>query len=136
MSQENVDTLQRANEAWNADNLDAFLAEADPEAEWHTAIPQAVEGRKSTYRGHDGARKAWEEYRGEAWGGFTAQIQEIRDLGESVLLLGHLDVSGRTSGIESSQEFGQLVTFRGGKILRSEDFLSHAEALEAAGLRE
>ena len=64
------------------------------------------------------------------------QIQEIRDLGESVLVLGHLDVSGRTAGIESRQEFGQLVTFRGGKILRTQDFLSHAEALEAAGLQE
>ena len=65
-----------------------------------------------------------------------SQIQEIRDLEESVLLLGHLDVAGRTTGIELSQEFGQLVTFRGGKILRSQDFLSHAEALEAAGLSE
>jgi ketosteroid isomerase-like protein len=136
MSQENVGTLQRANQAWEADDLDAFLAELDPEVEWHTALEQALEGRASTYRGHDGVRKAWSEYRGEAWGGFTSQIQEIRDLGESVLLLGHLDASGRTSGIELSQEFGQLVTFRDGKILRAEDFLGHAEALEAAGLRE
>jgi ketosteroid isomerase-like protein len=133
---ENLEILQRAREAWDADNLNAFLAELDPEAEWHTALEQALEGRGSTYRGHDGMRRAWNEYRGEAWGGFTSQIQEIRDLGESVLLLGHLDLTGRTSHIDFSQEFGQLVTFRGGKILRSQDFLSHAEALEAAGLRE
>jgi ketosteroid isomerase-like protein len=136
MSEENLETLQRAQEAWNAEDLDGWLAELDPEAEWHTALEQALEGRGSTYRGHDGLRKAWDEYRSEAWGGLMNQIQEIRDLGESVLILGHLDVAGRTTGIESNQEFGQLVTFRGGKILRSEDFLSHAEALEAAGLRE
>ena len=136
MSQENVETLQRAREAWDADNLDAFLAEADPEVEWHTAIERALEGTESTYRGHDGMREVWEEYRGEAWGGFTSQVQEIRDLGESLLLLGHLEVSGRTTGIELGQEFGQLVTFRDGKILRSQDFLSHAQALEAAGLSE
>ena len=135
MSQENLETLQRAQEAWNAEDLDGWLAELDPAAEWHTALEQALEGRGSTYRGHDGLRKAWDEYRSEAWGGLMNQIQEIRDLGESVLILGHLDVAGRT-GIESNQEFGQLVTFRDGKILRSEDFLSHAEALEAAGLRE
>ena len=64
------------------------------------------------------------------------QIQEVRDLGDSVLVLGHLDVSGRTSGVEFSQELGQLVTFRGGKILRTQDFLTHAEALQAAGLSE
>jgi ketosteroid isomerase-like protein len=136
MSQENVETLQRAQEAWNADDLDAWLAEADPEVEWHTALEQALEGRGRTYRGHDGVRKAWEEYRSEAWGGLMNRIQEIRDLSDSVLVLGHLDVRGRTSGIESSQEFGQIVRFRGGKILRTDDFLSHAEALEAAGLRE
>ncbi len=136
MSQENVETLQRAREAWDADNLDAFLAEADPEVEWHTAIERALEGTESTYRGHDGMREVWEEYRGEAWGGFTSQVQEIRDLGESLLLLGHLEVSGRTTGIELGQEFGQLVTFRDRKILRSQDFLSHAQAIEAAGLSE
>ena len=136
MSQENVETLRRARDAWNADNQDAFLAELDPEVEWHTAIEQALEGRGSTYRGHDGVRQAWDDFRGEAWGGFTSQIQEIRDLGESVLLLGHLDVTGRTTGIEFSEELGQLVTFRGGKVVRSQDFLSHAEALEAAGISE
>ena len=136
MSQENLETLQRAQEAWNAEDLDGWLAELDPEAEWHTALEQALEGRGGIYRGHDGLRKAWDEYRSEAWGGLLNQIQEIRDLGESVLILGHLDVAGRTTGIESNQEFGQLVTFRDGKILRSEDFLSHAEALAAAGLSE
>jgi ketosteroid isomerase-like protein len=136
MSRENLETLQRAQAAWNADDLDAWLAELHPEAEWHVVLQQALEGRGSTYRGHDDLRKAWDEYRGEAWGGLMNQIQEIRDLGESVLVLGHLDVTGRTTGIESSQEFGQLVTFRGGKILRSQDFLSHTDALEAAGLRE
>ncbi len=106
MSQENVETLQRAQEAWNTENLDAWLAELDPEAEWHTALEQALEGRGGIYRGHDRLRAAWDEYRGQAWGGLMNQIEEIRDLGESVLVLGHLDVSGRTAGIESSQEFG------------------------------
>jgi ketosteroid isomerase-like protein len=135
MSEKNLETFQRATEAWDADNLDAWLAELDPEAEWHAAIEQAFTGRRTTYRGHDGLRKAWDEFRNEAWGGFRVLVQEIRDLGESVLVLGRL-VTARTAGIEAGQEFGQLVTFRDGKILRSEDFLSHAEALEAAGLRE
>ena len=136
MSRENLETIQRAQEAWNAEELHAWLAEADPEVEWHTAIEQALEGRGRTYRGHDGLREAWDEYGSETWGGLMNQIQEIRDLGESVLVLGHLDVSGRTTGIEFSQEFGQLVTFRGGKILRTHDFWDHDEALEAAGLSE
>jgi ketosteroid isomerase-like protein len=136
MSEENVEIVQRALEAWNTDDLDAFLAGFDPEVEWHPSIEPALEGGKTTYRGLDGARNAWDDYRGGAWERLTIRVQEIRDLGESVLVLGHLDLTARTTGLEFHEEVGSLITFRGGKIVRSQDFLSHAEALEAAGLRE
>jgi ketosteroid isomerase-like protein len=136
MSQEDVETVRRAYEAWNVDDLDAFLAELDPEVEWHPSIEPALEGGKTTYRGLDGAQKAWDDYRGGAWERLTIRIQEIRDLGESVLVLGHLDLTARTTGLEFDEEVGSLMTFRGGKIVRSQDYLSHAEALEAAGLSE
>jgi ketosteroid isomerase-like protein len=136
MSQENVQTHQRAVEAWNADDLDAFLAELDADVEWYPSIEPGLEGRATTYRGHEGARKAWREYRGEAWELLTIRPQEFRDLGESVLLLSQMDFTARTTGIEFSQELGELAEFRGGKIFRARDFLTHAEALEAAGLSE
>ena len=77
MSQENVETVRRALAAWNADNLDAFLAELDPEVEWHPSIEPALEGRETVYRGHDGARRAWDEYRGEAWGGLKVRFRRF-----------------------------------------------------------
>jgi ketosteroid isomerase-like protein len=136
MSQENVEIAQRAIDAWNSDDLDGFLATLDPEVEWHPSIEPALEGKRTTYQGHDGARMAWGEYRGEAWEGLKIRSQEFRDLGDSVLHLGHMDFAGRATGIEFGQELGQLFSFRGGRIARSQDFLSHAEALDAAGLRE
>jgi ketosteroid isomerase-like protein len=134
MSQENVETVQRAVEAWNADDLDAFLAGLDADLEWHPSIEPGLEGRATIFRGHDGARRAWREYRGEAWERATPRPQELRDLGESVLALGQMDLIARATGIEFSQELGQIYEFRGGKIVRVRDFLTHAEALEAAGL--
>ena len=136
MSQENVEVVQRAVEAWNADDLDAFLAELHADLEWHPSIEPGLEGTATIYRGHDGARKAWREYRGEAWERLTSRPQEVRDLGESVLLLGRIEFTARTTGIEFSQEIGELFEFRGGKIVRARDFLTHAAALEAAGLSE
>ena len=136
MSQENVEVVQRAVEAWNADDLDAFLAELHADLEWHPSIEPGLEGTATIYRGHDGARKAWREYRGEAWERLTSRPQEVRDLGESVLLLGRIEFTARTTGIEFSQEIGELFEFRGGKIVRARDFLTHADALEAAGLSE
>ena len=136
MSQENVEAVQRAVEAWNADDLDAFLAELDADVEWQPAIESGLEGKATTYRGHDGAQKVWGENRGEAWERLTNRSQEFRDLGESVLALGHMDLAARTTGIEFSQELGEVFDIRAGKIVRIRDFLTHAEALEAAGLRE
>ena len=136
MSEENVETVQRAVEAWNADDLDAFLAELDADVEWHPSIEPGLEGKATIYRGHDGARRSWREYRGEAWESLKNRPQEIRDLGESVLLLGYMDITARATGIEFSQELGELIEFRAGKIVRVHDYLTHAEALEAAGLSE
>jgi ketosteroid isomerase-like protein len=133
MSQENVEIVQRAIEAWNADDLDAFLAELDAELEWHPAIQPGLEGKATIYRGHDGAREIWGQDRGEAWERLVNRPEELRDLGEAVLALGHMDLTARKTGIEFSQELGEVFECRAGKIVRIRDFLSHAEALEAVG---
>ena len=57
MSEENVEIAQRAYDAWVRDDLDAFLAELDPEVVWHTAIEGTAEGEDMVYRGHGGARQ-------------------------------------------------------------------------------
>jgi ketosteroid isomerase-like protein len=137
MSQEHVETVRRAYAAWDADDLQAFLDELHPDVEWHPSIEPATEGRATIYKGHEGARRGWEEYRGEgAFGNLTAEIEEIRDLGESVLVLGRFSVTGRATNIEFDSELGQVLTFRDGKIASSHDYLSHREALEAAGRSE
>ena len=136
MSQENVETVQRAVEAWNADDLGAFLAELSVNVEWQPAIEPGLEGKATTYRGHDGARDIWRQDRGDAWERLTNRPQEFRDLGESVLALGHLELTARVTGIEFSQEVGEVFDLRAGKIVRIRDFLTHAEAIQAAGLRE
>jgi hypothetical protein len=51
-------------------------------------------------------------------------------------LLGQLRWRGVASGIEVESPLGMLLTYRAGKLIQSMDFLSHQEALEAAGLSE
>jgi ketosteroid isomerase-like protein len=136
VSQENVETVKRAFEAWKADDLDAFLAELHPEVEWHPSLEPALEGEATTYKGHEGARRAWAEYRGETFERLTPQVEEVRDLGETVLVLGRFVVTGRATHLEFDTELGSLGTFRDGKIATVHDYLSHREALEAAGLSE
>ncbi len=136
MSQENVEIARRCFDAWNRDDLGAFLAEIDPEVLWHTAIEGTAEGEDMVYRGHDGARQIWKDYRGEVFSQIGLSEIELLDLGDAVLRLGRLKVTGQASGVEMESEFAQHVVMRDGLIVSSRDYLSHAEALEAAGLRE
>jgi ketosteroid isomerase-like protein len=133
MSQENVDVVRRALAAYEGGDVEEMLSYTDAEAELHSAIVGGAEG--NVYRGHDGFRKwladssgSFEELRNE-W-------SEIRDLGERVLCLGHVMARRRGSGMELDSPIGFVFTVRRGKVVRAEGFLSRAEAVEAAGLRE
>ena len=126
MSEENVEVFKRGVVAWNRDDFDAWIDQFDPEVEWFTLV--------EVYRGHAGARKAWESLKGTMQ--IRARFDDIRDLGESVLALGEMEGTGQTTRLDFTGELAQLVTYRGGKAVNIRDFRSHADALEAGGLSE
>jgi hypothetical protein len=126
MSAENIEIFERTAEAWKRDNFDAWIEQYDPEVEWSTLV--------EVYRGHAGARKAWENLKGTMQ--IRARFDDIRDLGESMLALGEMEGTGQTTRLNFTGELAQLVTYRDGRAIRIRDFASHVEGLEAAGLRE
>jgi len=132
MSQENVELTLRALDAWNRRDVEAWIALWDPGGVWHPALEGIAEGR--TYRGHAEIRQEFEdqaEFSEEA----HAEFSEVRDLGDQVLGLGHFRMRF-ASGVELDQESAVLCTWRNGKCVEARAWLSHADALEAAGLRE
>jgi len=134
MSQENMEAAKQGLEAWQRGDFDAWLASTDPAVEHHTVLERLVEGTGSCYRGHEGMRALWHSYRTE-FEDFQVEAEELRDLGDDrVLLLGQVRWRGVASGIEVESQLGMILTYRAGKLTRSMDFLSHREALEAAGL--
>jgi ketosteroid isomerase-like protein len=136
MSRENVEVVGRALEAWQRDDLDAFISLYDPAIEWYAVFERLTGGDASCYRGIEGIRQMWSVYRTE-FEDFEVWADELRDVDEDrVLLLGHLRWRGPTSGIESESALGMVFTLRHGKVVRSMDYLTHEEALEAVGLRE
>jgi hypothetical protein len=60
----------------------------------------------------------------------------VRDVGDSVLWLGRVQMKGGASHVELDQEFANHVEVRDGQIVRAKAFLAWQEALEAVGLRE
>jgi ketosteroid isomerase-like protein len=135
MSQENVEAFKRAVEANNRNDYDALLAELDPDVEWHGVMGVMFGGEATVFRGHGGVL----EYLRDIDEGFTVrdiQWSEFRDLGERIVVLGHARGRGRQSGIELDSQYGAVVEFKKGKVIRYRDYFDHGEALEAAGLRE
>ena len=88
------------------------------------------------YRGRDGRfryHRTWITELGE----FQQETEEVIDCGNRILLLGRMKGSGRSSGAAfDGQEGAYLLTISGGRLVREQNFRSHREALEAAGLSE
>jgi ketosteroid isomerase-like protein len=126
MSQENVERFKRVVEAWNSNDFDAWIDVFDPEFEWSALM--------EVFRGPAGARQAWQSFKGDMQ--LRVRFDDVRDLGESVLALGEIIGTGRTTGLNVGSEIAQLATFRDGKVVMFRDFASHADALEAVGLRK
>ena len=136
MSQANVEVVRRVLEAWQRDDFESWLSGIDPDVEWLTAVERGLGRAGSVYRGHEGMREFWNLWRTEV-DDFWTEAEEIRDLGDDrVLYLGHIRFRGPASGIMVESQLANVQTLRDGKIVRSEDYLSHKEALEAVGLSE
>jgi ketosteroid isomerase-like protein len=132
MSEENVETFQRAAEAFKRRDIEAVLEEFDPEVEWHAAIQTLGEG---VYRGHEGFRELYRGFSG-VFAEVHYEFSEIRDLGDRVLAVGRMRARGLESGVATESSWAFLVQFKNGKAIWVRAFLDPKEALEAAGLRE
>jgi ketosteroid isomerase-like protein len=131
MSRENVETVRNGIAAWNRRDAQLWLTHAAPEIEWVPAGPAAVE--QDIYKGHEevarGLGAVW-----DTWEVFEFSEGDIRDLGDSVLWLGHVKMRGGTSHVELDQEFALHSLLADGKFIRVQAFLTWREAIEAAGL--
>jgi ketosteroid isomerase-like protein len=130
MSQENVEIVRRAVDAFNAGDRDRLLSLVDPDIEFQSAVEQ------KTYRGRAGLVQYRED--------IDAVMQEFQVKGDRFLDAGgdrvvHLyRIVGRGagSGVPWSRDVAALWQLRDGKILKGRIYLDQRQALEAAGLRD
>jgi ketosteroid isomerase-like protein len=135
MSQENIEALQRAVEANNRGDYEALLDEFDPDIEWHGIFGVMFGGEATVVRGRDGLLGYLRDL-DEGFSVRDVRLSDFRDLGDRILVLGHVRGRGRESGIEFDSPYGALAEFKNGKCVKYSDYLDHGQALEAAGLRE
>ena len=128
MSQENVENVRRAFEAWFRGDSEEALAGLDPDIVYKPAQEEAV-------RGLDAVQASWERWQA-SWQEQEVTLEETIDAGDHVIQAIFFRGRGRGSGIEVEGRFFQVLTIKDGKAVRWEEFSDRAEALKAAGLSE
>jgi len=131
MSQENVELVRQDYKAFAAGGADATAPSFAPDAVHH-AYPEWV--TQSEYRGPDGLRALLAEWT-DNFDDFELEVRELRDCGDSVVMLGETVGRIKGSGVPIRQPLGAVYSdFRDGQIGQARNFLTWREALEAAGL--
>ena len=72
----------------------------------------------------------------EPWQRVTIEAEDITAIGDSVLAAVHQRGTGETSGAGTEMRYFMLWSFRGGKVIRVENYRDRSEALKAAGISE
>jgi ketosteroid isomerase-like protein len=129
MSEENVELVRAFIAAYNRRDFGAAVEAFDPEVEW--VLPERQSSDSG--RGPDAVIRFWEGI-DNTFDDLQLRPQEHIDAGDRIAT--RLRHYGRAkSGVEIDTElYHQVVTFRGGRMVRIEYFASWPEALEAAGV--
>jgi ketosteroid isomerase-like protein len=132
MSQENVELVYRAHDAFNRRDIETFVALTDPEVE---LVPLNVESPGISYRGHDGVRRWWQDLH-EVSPALSTEIDEVQDLGDLTVVRIRFRGHGMESDAPLEQPAWQVAEWRHDKAVWWRTCSSEAEALEAAALPE
>jgi ketosteroid isomerase-like protein len=131
MSQENIDLVQRALEAYRASDIQTMQALLDPDVEWKQVeelVPAHGWGAVAEAVGR------WEEN----WDELGAEADELIDAGDQVVAGIRFRGRGSASGVPVDQVTCLVFTVLTGKIARMHEYGpgGRSEALQAVGLSE
>ena len=131
MSRQTIQIVEAGLRAFNRRDVEGFAQLATEDFVWLPALPGAVDG--GSYLGHSGISRYFSESQG-TWEQLTVSGDELRDLEDSVLVLGRAFGRGLVSGAEVETPLAFIVEFRGEQISKVTTYLHHEEALKALGL--
>jgi ketosteroid isomerase-like protein len=132
MSQENVETVRDHYAATNVGDFALAMRYYADEVELVVSDNAFLE--PGTFKGKDAVGQWFGDWFRNFRRGYQFDLEEVRDLGELVLVVARHHGRGRTSGAEVRGTTAYLYGVREGKIARLEMYASRSEALETAGL--
>jgi ketosteroid isomerase-like protein len=128
MVNEDVDAVRRFYAAWTDGDVDAMLAEVDPEVVAEPVLGLLYE--RPSYRGHGGISRWFEEV-DDLWDDFEAHVEATHAVDDAVIAFVRL--VAYTRGRASDSRIAVVCRFRDGRILsfRGRD---RDEVIEELGL--
>jgi hypothetical protein len=110
-----------------------MLVRFAPDCRFESPPAYVDAGLRSVYLGHAGAREQAADLR-EAWERMDIVPLEIVDAGNRFLILGHVHIRARGSGVELDSQIGVAYWVERGSCVRHSPFFDWDEALRAAGI--
>ena len=135
MSEENVEMIRAAMEAWNRRDWDEALKDAAPDFVLDNSMNAGE--RRGVHRGPDEVKRSWGMLT-EAWQSVRIEVIEFIEAKEGVVVTRQKAHFVGRDGIELPGPIrsGWLWTIRDGKLAYLTTYNDVDEALEAAGLSE
>ena len=133
MSQENVEVVKAAYEAFARGGLDRYMEHLTDDVVYRSfGAPDDI----GPFHGKDAVR-AWLQDWIDTFDGFRMEPVELIDAGgDTVIAVERFGGRAKLSGVETEQIVGDVVTIRNGKIARGHEYPTREQALEAAGVEE
>ena len=132
MSQESVEIVRRAFDAFNRGGPEAALAWLAPDLEWHD-LPDLPDAE--IHHGHAGFLKSINQFFGELED-YTVDVDECIDHGEQIVVCARNIGRGRGSGARFEQRIFGVWTVRHRLVVRAVWYRTRDQPLKAVGLEE
>jgi ketosteroid isomerase-like protein len=126
---DNVETVRRGFEAFNARGVEGILPLIDPDFEVTT--PPDLAAEPSTYRGEEGVRE-WFDSFDEVMDQIRWDAREFHAVGDRVVVEFTLRARGKSTGLDFGQEAVMVWTLRDGRAVGISLHSTLDEALAAA----
>ena len=132
MAQEEVDRVRETFAAFTRRDATAFKETLDGEMTWHSALVPLLE--KATYHGPDEICQLLFEEIPAVLEGFSAEVVEVEDLGDTTLATIRFEGTATSTGLRVEQTVFQLWRHRNGKGIEMRAF-RRREDVTASALR-
>ncbi len=132
MSEENVKVVKGMYEAFGRGDIPAVIAALDQNIEWLEA-ENFIYDDGNPYVGPNAVLEGVFMRIGTDWEDFTVSPEGILDAGETVVGHGYYSGTYKKNGSRVRAQFAHLFTFRGGTVVKFQQYTDTAQFLRVVG---